>query len=665
MASFDPRLDPKHKDQLEYVERAKFLDRHFYEQVQANFAKTNDWWDLFLAIQEDTRDPVDEAWRSDVFVPLPFVTTRTKAAQGTELLGNVEPIWQVEAAREGPWYEQSKQIERLLEYTHRQNAWRKFLYKLLTARSVQGTAFFKVVWTRRSHVYNFYPDSDEIATFEEKVAAAAQMWGGPLGAPDWRTQPDEFETWRKNVNLVGKFGQVPAPPVSGLRDSVEYEGPMFQYLPLWTIRLDPMIDEIKDQKFIIHRMIKPLSVIESMADDDPNSRKPYLLRNVKEAMGHWNGEDLEREQQVLAESLGLNPAPRDHPYLRDAVQIQEIWSSGEKFKYAVIMNERAVINKRPFEHPLLTTTPNIFALRNATVPGHFYGLSDYQEPEKLFRELNQFRRIRMDGATLTTLPVFVKQQGVALAEAMRKLKPGMILTLPTKDAIQSLIKHTLPPEAYREPQEIKMEIDDAVEVPPSLKGAQAAVGRVTGTEFQGRQGQALLKYKVDASLIEEELLALPQVILGLYAQLGTSKLRMNIGGDPDALVDVTRDQLIQAIGYNFRMRGATKNIDPSLQVQQLNMILKEYADVLVPSERRFALKLVMEMLDIRGWSGVLTAQGEQQITMAAQMGMGAQNAQNQQVQQQADMAANPAPAAVSAGGPEAAQAGVGGGGAPQ
>jgi hypothetical protein len=642
-----PSLSTDNKDHIEYINRMVEMERYFRDSSINIWKKANDFWELFLAIQEDTRDPIDESWRSDVFVPLPFVVTRTKAALITELLGNAEPVWQAEATREtGDWYEQSKHFERLLDYTARTNQWRKFLYKLMTARSVMGTSFFKVVWTKRSHMVSLYSTQEETEKFEQAIQQA-QMDGAPL-APSWEKEHYPFNKWRELVNTSGRFGRIPALPTNGPREVTEYEGPLFQYLPMWALRLDPLIDEIKDQKVIIHRMVKPLSYVTSKADNKEDSDKPYSLKNVEESMSGWDGQILEQEEEQLAEAMGLIPSRQQHPYFSKAVELWEIWSPEEDFKYSVVMNRKHVINKKPFENPLLTSSPNVFALRNVIVPGHFYGLSDYQESEKLFKELNQFRRIRMDGATLTTLPVFVKQAGVQLTEALKKIKPGMILTLPTKDAIQSLIRHQLPAEAYREPSEIKMEIEDATEVYGSTKGAPAIIGRVTGTEFQGRAGQVQLKFKVDASIIEDELEHLPAVILSLFAQMGPPVLRKEIGGDPDATVDVTREQLIQALGIRFRFRGATKNISPDLQVQQLTTAMKSFDAVLTPTEKRAALKLVMELMDIRGYSSILTPEGQTAMGGAFNAQQGASNSQAGALQAQGDAAQVVAPDSVPA-----------------
>lgn len=660
-------LQPDHPEHLAYVLRMQEYKEHFKQQTYSVWKKSMDWWDLFLAQQADTRDPVDEQWRSDVFVPLPFSTTRTKAAQITDVLVGTEPIWETEASREdSQWIKESKPIERLLGYTHRENKWRKFLYKLAEARSVQGNAFFKVVWQKRATNYTFYPSGEELKRYMAKLEQVKQASG--LQLPDFMTDPDGFEEVRQQINqasLIRKdFPQLGPAPILGPKPTeiIEYEGPTFQYLPMWTVYVDPMIDEMDQQPVIIHRMVKRLSQILRRSNNLPPGKDPkglpYYEANVMAAMGGWDGQVLVDEERELAEKMGLNPIQESDPKTNTdpRVLIEEVWSADEEFKFAVIMNEKVVINKRPFERPLLTTTPNIFALRNIMLPGFFYGLSDYQMPEKLFRELNQFRRVRMDGAVLSTLPVFVKQAGIHLTEEFKKLSPGKVITLPRADAIQSLIKHALPPEAYREPPEMKAEIEDATEVYATDKGAPATVGRVTGTEFQARAQQTQLKRKIDSLLIEEELMRLPHVILGMYAQNTDEVLRRQIGGDPDALLSVTKEELIRSLSYKFRMRGATQHTNKELQIQQLTQALTQFRDSLSPVERRYGLQLIMELLDIRGWSKILTPEGEQQIGGAATAQMGATNAQNVQAKDQAEAAGVQAPGSVEQG--EAAAAGM-------
>jgi len=628
------------------------------------WTKTQDWWDLFLAHQEDLRDPIDEMWRSNVFVPLPFTATRAKVAAGTDMIANMEPIWQIEATQENTaWADQAKSGERLLDYVHRMNVFRKFLSKLLTSRSVMGTTFFKVIWKKRASTVMLYPDDDALRVFVKAIQDVQSRLGG-MPAPDFQREPDQFEEWRNTVNLAARAPNspvsglfVPAPPVTGPTESVEYEGPMFQQLPLYRVLVDPYIDEMRDQPFVIHRMIVPQSYVTSRADNKAPvaGGLPYIQASVEAALGGgWSGELLTTMEQDLAQRLGLDGQRGNNPYLNRAVLLEEVWSPMEPFKFTVVLNNRQIINKAPFEQPLLTTTPNIFALRNISVPGFFFGLSDYHQSETLFAELNSFRRIRRDGATLNTLPVFVKQAGISLTEQFKKLKPGLVLTLPSKDAITSLIQHTLPPEAYREPAEMRDDIYDATEVPPYMKGAQATLNRVTGVEFQGRSQATSLKNKIDVCLIEDELLMLPVTILAFFAQMKGS-LSKQLGGDPTATVDLEKSTLVQMLGARFRFRGASKHLQEDLQVQQLTTALQQFQDVLTPAERRAALQIILEILDLRGWSKVVTPEGAAQVNGAAAAAAGAANAQNGQAADaaqaagvQAPGAAQPAPAAPGA-----------------
>jgi hypothetical protein len=653
--AFDKRLDPKDDVHHNYVKLAMEMRQYYERELMPIWEKTMDWWDLFLAIQEDLRDPIDEQWRSNVFVPLPFTATRAKVTSATDMIANTEPVWQAEVTREGNhrWAEQAKQGELTLDYVQRMNVLRKFLGKILTSRSVQGTVFFKVVWTRRSSVVQLYPDSGAMDDFTLAIQTAEQR--GIVGAPDWVRQPREFEAWRTKVNkaaqhpgspVTGIF--IPPAPISGDYESVEYEGPTFQSIPIYRVMLDPYVDEIKDQVFLIHRMIKPLSFVERLSDDKQPmpGGKPYIRSNVEFAQAGWDGEVMTTYESQLAGKLGLSETRKDNPYFRQSVILDEIWSPMEPFKYTVVMNEKAIINKQPFNRPLLTTSPNIFALRNIMVPGFFYGLSDYQEPETLFREINQFRRIRRDGATLNALPVFVKQAGVNLTEQFKKLKPGLVLTLPTKDAITSLINHSLPPEAYREPAEMKDDIYDATEVPPYMKGQQATLNRVTGTEFQGRANATTLKNKIDVCFIEDETMMLPTTILSFFAQI-QGDLKKEVG---DMTIDLPKNKLVQLLNIRYRFRGASKHLQEDMQIQQLTQALAQFQDVLSATERRAALQILLEILDIRGWSKILTVQGGGEIMTAEQTAGQATNAQNVQAADQASAAGvqTPGPTAVPA-----------------
>jgi hypothetical protein len=167
----------------------------------------------------------------------------------------------------------------------------------------------------------------------------------------------------------------------------------------------------------------------------------------------------------------------------------------------------------------------------------------------------------------------------------------------------------MPAEAWREPQEIKMEVEDAMGIYTSTKGAPAQIGRVTGTEFQGRANQAQLRIKLDAMFTEEELNPSIRKIVALWAQMGDEYLRVRVGGQPDPLIEIAREELLEAMNVDWRFRGATKAINKEMQVQQLLMFVDKFGAALKPAEIRYLGKLVLDTLDVRGGTSIISEQG--------------------------------------------------------
>jgi hypothetical protein len=341
-------------------------------------------------------------------------------------------------------------------------------------------------------------------------------------------------------------------------------------------------------------------------------------------------------ERHISEVLGVDSPDLDDPKWSEYCELLEVWSPDEKFKFAVIMNRKAIINKNPFEFPTTDGRPNIYAIRNLPVEGHFYGLSDYKQPFELFRELNQFRRLRMDGATMNVLPVFAKQAGITLPQNLRSVRPGGIVTLQNVNAIKKLFDTNMPSEAYKEPQEIKDEIADATGIYGQTKGREATIGRVTGTEFQGRNAQVQMRFSVDTGMVEDDLQWLPNGILSGWYQMADSPIRVRIaGGDP--MVEIGKEEIQQFLNEQFVFRGPTRAEDPNMLVQQLTNIIPRFQDILTPPERRRAMGMMLEALDVKGLASVIgeEAQAQAQQQFQQQQAAAAAQAQTQAVQAQA------------------------------
>jgi len=88
-------LDPTDDTHKEYLRHMDEVERLYLRRTEQIWSNMMDYWDLYLAQQDDPRDPVDEQWRSKIFVPLPSSNTITKASQLTSLITDADPMWQV------------------------------------------------------------------------------------------------------------------------------------------------------------------------------------------------------------------------------------------------------------------------------------------------------------------------------------------------------------------------------------------------------------------------------------------------------------------------------------------------------------------------------------------------------------------------------------------
>jgi hypothetical protein len=635
-------LDPDNDKHVEYVRLIDNIEINYRKRSQDTWGTIMDYWDLYLAEQEDPRDSLDENWRSKIFVPIPSSNTITKSSELVNIMTQADPIFQVAASTDdNRKLGAQKPIERLLDWSLRQNNIRRLLFKAFTSRAVQGTAFLKLTFRNETQDTMHYVQQGDMERFQAAVEMAVQA--GSVPPPSPTEQPEEFEEWRTLSNLTGTKGYIPMYPEDGVKSIRTFHGPVLNQVPMWDIRLDPTIENIDDQDFVMHRYVRRKSDVLAKSDDDMGSVKPYYRPAVEKGLGNATGEMVLEWEKQLTETLGVDSPDVSDPSWEDYVEVLEVWSPRELYKFAVILNRTAVINKNPFEFPTMDGRPNIYGIRNLPIQGHFYGISDFKQPFELFKELNQFRRLRMDGATLTVMPAFKKQAGLNLPQNMRAIRPGGFITLPNMNGIEPLFNHTLPSEAYKEPAEIKTEIDDATGISGYTKGKEATINRVTGTEVQGRAGQTQMRFKVDMGIIEDDLAQLPNAILGLWHQLGDETVRIGISG-ADPVEEISKTDIAEFLDTAFIFRGPTRAQDPDMVVQQIIQAQAQFQDVLAPVERRAAYKLILDTLDIRGASKMVTPEGDAQFGAAAQAQQGAATAQAGAEQTQAQAANQPSPA---------------------
>jgi len=660
-----PTDAPGQGDHKAFVDAAVERWRFYRDQRLDIVRDSLEMWDLYLTKTREYRLKGEE-WRANMGLPDAYANIEAKVANTVSIMLSADPVVQPEGVHD-QYREDAQSVEKLLDYAYRKNQFSRWLIKVVRQRAVVGTAFFKLTWGRQAHTFTFSRDPKAVARFQTALDDILMNAPGippppghivpqpgfdaqgmpippepPLPYTGWMTDSEPFEEWRKMVNLAGA-AKVPAPPLDGPRTVVQYNGPKLHLLPLTSVYLDALNDEMGTQNFVVYRSVKPVE---------------WLLRQVEAgrydpvavdyAMSGWDGMVREQEENDLATKMGIlldNDAAAD-PYYRKAVELLEVWQPGSDYPYALILNQKAIINLKPEEMPFLHGECAIGAARSTVVPNHFYGISDLKPARDLFWEKRKLRNLRVDAVTLNVLPAFTKLREVGLPEMMHKVRPGALIPVSRPDAIQSLIRDPLPGEAYQEPRELDADIADAMGVYASTKGAPAAVGRVTGTEFQGRENRAQIRFKLDSIFLEEDLHPINRQMIGLFAQFGDDPLRVKIGGQPDPFLTIDRSQLIEALETQWRFRGPNKAINRDMQVQQLLMWTKTFGAVLTPAEMRLAARLVLDLEDIRGASELVSDEGTQQKTQEYEQMAAAAAAQQGMGKAQADAAKEQAPAEV-------------------
>jgi len=658
---FDPPGQGQHKA---FVDDAVERWRFYRDQRLDIVRESLEHWDLYLTKSREFRLKGEE-WRANLGLPDAFANIEAKVANTVSIMLSADPVVQPEGVHD-MYREDAQSVERLLDYAYRKNQFPKWLSKLVRQRAVVGTAFFKLTWGRSSHTFTFSRDPRAVSRFQKTLDEIINNAPGlppppghivpqatfdSMGMPvppeppppytGWMTDLAAFEEWRQMVNLAGA-ARVPAPPLDGPQTVVQYQGPKLHLLPLTSVYLDPLNDDLSTQNFVVYRSVKPTAWVKRQVAEGR-----YDAAAVEFAMSGWDGMVRESEEDDLAAKMGIINSGGDSaadPYYRHSCELLEVWQSGAEYPYALILNQRAVINLNPTEMPFLHGECAIGAARSTVVPGYFYGISDLRPARDLFWEKRKLRNLRVDAVTLNVLPAFTKLREVGLPEMMHKVRPGALIPVSRPDAIQSLIRDPLPGEAYQEPRELDADIADSMGVYSSTKGAPAQIGRVTGTEFQGRENRAQIRFKLDSIFLEEDIHPINRQMVALFAQFGDDPLRVKIGGQPDPLLTIDRTQLIEALEMQWRFRGPNKAINRDMQVQQLLMWTKTFGAVLTPAELRLAARLVLDLEDIRGASELVSDAGTQQKTQEYEAAQAAQSAQQGAGQAQAAAAQEQAPA---------------------
>lgn len=626
--------DPLDLDRImsEILERETF-DRNQLAPIYQRIVK---FWRLYYADRDDPRKSW-EKWRANTFIPYPYSGARTKVAAQSDILLSSDPLIQVEGI--GPEDEDfAKRMEAHVSYIYAKNRWPSNLSMGLLCNIVQGTNPWEVVWVDRKRTVVFNPTREELDNFNEAVGAAVTA-----GAGDAPTNPKDFEEWRRTVNTAGTYGTVPELPVPGPREICSYKGPAFQRVDLFSLRLDPMVEDVHDQEQIVKRVTKPWSWVE----DRTGPGKMFDAAQVEKARGGPDDTKFSEYQTEIAGWLGISADNAD-PSWKNSCEILVVTRPADKHvPYALIINRKAICNNNIGTDPIGDGEHPYVFIRNAATPGHALGMSDFQQTERLYHEQNTIRDLRIDSVVLGVLPMFEKLSNVGITELQRRLQPGGIIDVQKAGALKKITSYDPGLQfAFQEIQSLKDDIDETNSTPSHVRGGSVALNRVSATEAERRFSQAIIRIKQDVLGIEEDLQPLTRKGLFLQYRFADPATMASVGGQgANPMAGYSRYDFLKALDMDFRFRSATKSLNRDLSAQQMQSFIQlaSSLQVLPPTTLLKLLRRLWEGLGQKGASNIITdediqnaeaARQQQEVEANAQTApaLGAARAQNMEAE---------------------------------
>lgn len=568
------------------------------------FRETLDHWRLYLSSRRDHRKAWEKTWRAHTLQPYPYVIIEGKTAAISDVLNASDPNVQAEGINDED-VDVARKVEKLLDYTFRENQWRLRCEEIVREAAIQGTAALKVVWRHdTSKVRSSDPEAE--ALFDSEVEAAKEMG---IEVPE---DPNEYEALRASSDMP-----LPANPRAQFVEVTTFKAPAFERVSLTDLRFDPLEGDWTKQRRVMQVIVKPIKWVMDRAGDDPSL--PFRKKEVEDAINGMPYERFDEYQQGIANMLGVGSATTGYYGRKDLCILWEVFDpEDEEQPWKVVLNMMTIINKDPFP-PYGHGECPIHLFRNVPMPGCALGLSELKAPRKLFEELWTLRDLRLDSVNLNAMGVYTKLQELGIPEAAKVLRPGATIALPRMDAIKRLDLGSVHPDVWKEIDSLKADIDDATSVSTQLRGAPASVGRVSASESERRFSSAMLRMKTAAVRFEEELRRPIRQALFLWFQQGDPEILVKIGGQgTDAYsTSISKPELLQALDYDFVFRGPSQATNREMLVQQAMQWFTTFGAIIPPYRQLAFAAKVYEIMGLKGRNQVLPDSDIQNALAAA------------------------------------------------
>lgn len=592
--------DPDHDSFIKLVDET---DAYYEQQLQPFFDQFLPNWKLYLAMREDKRKE-DEKWRANVFVPYPYSGLETKIEAMLDIMDSADRWIQMEGV-DADDERNANPVELALDHVFRKNKFRsRVIGQLMRSGGVQGAQAYQVVWRRRTTPVDWIPEPGDLADLKEKVSIAID--NGAPKPPDPVTEPAQFRLWRDMVLTSKKVDSMPDPT---RRDVVLWNEPYIKPFDISYLRFDPCIDEWEDQPIVIKHSVVSEEWLHAQVKAGEFDEE-QVAAALSGPEGSSGGEspffnEWRKEQAAL---MGTGVLTVANPLLRNPHVIREVFQPRQGIKYAVVLNNKAVINKDVEKMPYAHGGFPVGLFVPQPVPGFAIGLSHFHQPKSLYYEMNTLRSMRLDAVLISLLPILLREKDAGMPELRRVFRPGTVLDVNRASAVQQLVAKTVDPAAFREIFDIKQDIDETEATGGNVRGGQATIGRVSASESNDRTNRALVRMKGAVRRVEDQIDPMVKQALWLMYEFMDAKMRFQIGGGKDPFAYVAKSEVYEALDRDFRFRGATRVLNRELLAQQSMAWGKEFGANLAPVEMRSLMRRSYIALGLRGEDEVIQPQ---------------------------------------------------------
>lgn len=586
-----PNLTPGSASHDRFVRDVEERERYLRGVLAAPFDNMVRWWRLYLADVEDHRGP-DEDWRAAVHVPHAYSGVEARVGALMDILNSSDPPIQC-----GPVGDDDREVamgaEQMLTTTLDVNSWRYKMDTILRERCVQGTSLFRLAWRSEFMDVNVTPLPTDVHAYASKMAiCVSEAMKLGLPAPPAPDEMEQFNAWMREAEEAG----VPV-PMNPYEESIRtrtFNAPKMERLSIFDCRYDPQVEFIQEQPLFLIRTMRT----EKWLKQHTGPGKMFDAEAVKMGVAARGSESSKfaSQDKEIANVLSISSTGNVgvDPYYRNAHEVWECFFPGDEFAYVIILNRKVVINtdfRMPYGHGQIP----IMHMRNTPVGGYFHGISEIQQPERLYYELNAHRNLLLDAVTLQTIPIFAKVNAFGLPITQFAIKPGAMWDLPRADAIAPVTKAMPLQDSWQIFNSLKQDIDETNSTPSQLRGGPATVGRVSATESERRFSQALARIKQDAMRIEEEMVPFAKQGLYLWYQFTSQDEREARG----IAAGVANEDILRTLDWDIRFRGPTRSLNRDMLVQQEMTFANTFGGLLPPHRSMLLARRIYEDMGLK------------------------------------------------------------------